>query len=217
MACPKHDLTNGYASWKTKQETIKVNAKVKMFKLDLSFCTCAIILSSKPKESSNDCIWFVMATPIMFCTSKNPNCHMTWLPWDIDETQNNNKGIEVHMKHPKVKWICTSNTRCKDRDDSISVVSPQIHIWIYQGAWECITLAAKKVCDLKRGDNFPFLWPMFFSLGFCNPLQQKQCPFFCTNLDVHDKHVFSERLCHGYYYSSQALYVFPEHQGAPIE
>jgi hypothetical protein len=24
-------------------------------------------------------------------------------------------------------------------------------------------------------------------------------------------------LCHGYYYSSQALYVFPEHQGAPIE
>ncbi len=49
MACPKHDPTIWHASWKAKQETIKVNAKVKMLKLDPSSLIYAIILSSKLK------------------------------------------------------------------------------------------------------------------------------------------------------------------------
>jgi hypothetical protein len=31
---------------------------------------------------------------------------------------------------------------------------------------------------LRRGSNFPLLWLLFFTLGFCNPLQQKQFSFF---------------------------------------
>jgi hypothetical protein len=36
-------------------------------------------------------------------------------------------------------------------------------------------------------------------------------------MDVHDKHVFSKRLYLGSYFNSQALYVFLENQGAPIQ
>ncbi len=54
MACPKHDPTNGHASWRVEQKTIEVNAKIKMFKLDPSSLTYAITLSSKPKESNKD-------------------------------------------------------------------------------------------------------------------------------------------------------------------
>jgi hypothetical protein len=43
---------------------------------------------------------------------------MTWLPWDVDKTHNNNKGIKVRTKHPKVKWRCISKTRCKSREDT---------------------------------------------------------------------------------------------------
>ncbi len=85
MACPKHDPTNGHACWKAKQETIKVNAKVKVFKLDPSSLTYVITLSSKRKESNKDFTWFAIVTPIVLCTLKNPNCHMTRLPWNVDE------------------------------------------------------------------------------------------------------------------------------------
>ncbi len=55
----------------TKQETIKVNAEVKVFKLDLSSLTYAIILSNKPKESNNDFTWFAMATLVMLLPQKS--------------------------------------------------------------------------------------------------------------------------------------------------
>jgi hypothetical protein len=59
-----------------------------------------------------------------------------------------------------------------------------------------------------------FLW---FEKGGQFSSATKTLPIFCTNLDVCDKHAFSKCLCHGSYCSSQALYVFPKHQGAPIE
>jgi hypothetical protein len=49
MVCPKHDLTNGHASYKAKQETLKINVEAKMFKLEPSSFTHAITLSSKTK------------------------------------------------------------------------------------------------------------------------------------------------------------------------
>jgi hypothetical protein len=47
MTCSKHDFTNGHVRSRTKQETIEVNAKFKMLKLDL--LSYANTLSSKPK------------------------------------------------------------------------------------------------------------------------------------------------------------------------
>jgi hypothetical protein len=54
----------------TKQKTIEVNAKVKMFKLDPSFFMYAIILSSKLKEFNNDFTSFAMATLVMLLPQK---------------------------------------------------------------------------------------------------------------------------------------------------
>jgi len=54
----------------TKQKTIKVNAKVKMFKLDPSSLTYAIILSNKLKESNSDFTWFAMSTLVMLLPQK---------------------------------------------------------------------------------------------------------------------------------------------------
>jgi hypothetical protein len=42
MVCPKHDFTNGHASYKAKQETLKINVEIKMFKLQTSSLTYAI-------------------------------------------------------------------------------------------------------------------------------------------------------------------------------
>jgi len=78
MVCPKHGLTNGHASYKAKQETLKINVEIEMFKLQTSSLTYAITLSSKPKKSNKVFTWYVMATPIMLCTS-NFNCHMVAL------------------------------------------------------------------------------------------------------------------------------------------
>jgi hypothetical protein len=36
MVCAKHDLTNGNASYKAKQETLKINVEAKIFKLEPS-------------------------------------------------------------------------------------------------------------------------------------------------------------------------------------
>jgi hypothetical protein len=52
MVCSKHELTTRHASYKAKQEILKINVEAKMFKLEPSSLAYAITLLSKPKESN---------------------------------------------------------------------------------------------------------------------------------------------------------------------
>jgi hypothetical protein len=72
VACLEHDPTNGHDSWKVEQKTTKVYVEIKVFKLDPSSLTYAIILSSKPKESNKNFTWFAIVAPTMLCISKIP-------------------------------------------------------------------------------------------------------------------------------------------------
>jgi hypothetical protein len=54
----------------------------------------------------------------------------------------------------------------------------------------CKVFGCPKKKDLKRGVNFPFFLSLFFILVFYNHLKQKQFPFSCIGLDIHDNHVF---------------------------
>ncbi len=76
VACLEHNPTNGHASWRVEQKITKVYAKVKVFKLDLSSLTYAIILSSKPKESNKDFTRFAIVALAELCISKIPI--VTW-------------------------------------------------------------------------------------------------------------------------------------------
>jgi len=53
------------------------------------------------------------------CVPQKSQCHMTRFPWCIDEAHNNNTGVQAYTKHPKVKWACINNMRCKNKDDTI--------------------------------------------------------------------------------------------------
>jgi hypothetical protein len=75
------------------------------------------------------------------------------------------------------------------------------------------TIGCQKVHDLKRGDNSPLLQPLFVTLDLCNPLQQKQFSFF-LQIWMFMTSMFFQSAC------TLVLimyYVFPKHQGAPIE
>jgi hypothetical protein len=72
MTCSKHDFTNGHVRSMVKQETIEINAKFEMLKLDLLSLTYANILSSKPKQSSTPLPWFATVALVMLCISKIP-------------------------------------------------------------------------------------------------------------------------------------------------
>jgi hypothetical protein len=72
VTCSKHDFTNGHVRSRAKQETIEVNAKFKMLKLDLLSLMYANTLSSKPKKSSKPLTWFAMVALVMLCISKIP-------------------------------------------------------------------------------------------------------------------------------------------------
>ncbi len=117
MTCPKHDPTNGHANWNVEQETTKINVEVKVFKLNLSFwCMQLLCQVSQGIQQQFYLVCHGYTRNVVYF--KNPNCHMTWHPWGIDETHNNSEGIKAHTRHPKVKWACTSNTRYKGRDDT---------------------------------------------------------------------------------------------------
>jgi hypothetical protein len=51
MVYPKHDLTlNKHVILRVEQKTTKVNAQVKVLKINPSYLTCVITLRSKPKK-----------------------------------------------------------------------------------------------------------------------------------------------------------------------
>jgi hypothetical protein len=53
MVYPKHDLTlNKLIILRVGQKTTKVNEQVKVPKIDPSYLTCVITLSSKPKKNN---------------------------------------------------------------------------------------------------------------------------------------------------------------------
>ncbi len=95
MTCPKHDDTNGHVSWKAKQVTIKVNAKIKVFKLNLSFFTYAKLICQVKQRNLTKFLFSLPWLHLQCCVLKKSQCHMTGLPWGIDNAHNNNKGIKL--------------------------------------------------------------------------------------------------------------------------
>ncbi len=71
MTCSKHDFTNGHVRSMVKQETIEVNAKFGMLKLDLLSLMYANILSSKPKQSSKPLTWFATVALVIYVLQRS--------------------------------------------------------------------------------------------------------------------------------------------------
>lgn len=69
MAYPKHDLTlNKHVILKVKQKITKVNAQVNVFKIDPSYLTYVITLSSKPNKYNKSFTRFTMGTFVALYT-----------------------------------------------------------------------------------------------------------------------------------------------------
>jgi hypothetical protein len=75
MACPKHDPTNGHASYKAKQKTTKVNVEVKVLELNLSSLIMQLCCQINQKNITIFYLtWHGYTHSFMYL--KNPNYQM---------------------------------------------------------------------------------------------------------------------------------------------